>query len=328
MRSHADRVRRALRGAAFAALSVLAVAACDDDIADPLEVEGQGDISGLLYFDSNRNGLFEPAAGDSALSGVDVWLQVRGTSDVIPGSETQTDAQGLFTIENAPIGTHDIVFRSEELGGAVICNAPRAVSVRISEVTPITVSGQESCLIDIAVAREQEVGTPVTVRGVVTVGSGDLSGSYFFVQDETAGVKVFTPASTNVGDFVEVRGTMDLFSGEVEIANASITTLGTAEVPEPIVLTGEQHLSGEFQGSLVTLMGLEVTAVALNVSGGDNVTVSAPDGSVIIIRADHDGVEPGSFTVGSVYDVTGVVSPFGGAEQLYPRSNADIVLVP
>lgn len=318
--------RRALRGAAVVALGTLLLVACDSDTAPPFEVEGQGSISGLLYFDEGRDGQFEPLEGDFPLAGIPVYLRVRGTTQVLPGTETVTDAEGRFSIPNVPIGTHDIVF--ETAGVATICNSPRAVSVRIGEVTSAVISGQESCLIPIAEARALAIGTPVTVRGVVTVGSGDLSSSYFFVQDETAGIKVFTAANTALGQFVEVSGTMDLFSGEVEIANASITTLGTAPVPDPIVITGEEHLSSDYQGSLVTVLGLEVTNVVLNVSGGDNVTVSAPDGSVFLIRADFDGVTPGSFTVGNVYDVTGVVSPFGGAEQLYPRSNADIVLVP
>ena len=325
--SYFFRASRALRGAAFAALSALTLAGCDSDVADPIVLEGEGTISGLLYYDVGRDGVFEPIEGDSALVGVPVWLQLRGTNQVVSGTETTTDAQGRFTIANVPIGTHDIVFQSDALDGAVICNSPRQVSVRISEVTAVAISGQESCLIDIAVAREQPVGTPVTVRGVVTVGSGDLSASYFFIQDETAGIKVFTVANVDVGQFVEVSGTMDLFSGEIEIANAQITVLGTAPLPDPIELNGEELLSHEYQGSLAILRGLTVTAVEGSDAAGVsyNVRVTAADGSVFIVRVDSDaGIAPGTFVVGNTYDITGVISPFGGAEQLYVRSQADI----
>ena len=328
IRSNADHARRALRGAAAVALGTLALAACEDETPPPFEVEGTGTVSGLLFYDEGRDGQFEPVEGDSALAGVPLTLRVRGTGEVIPGTETTTDAQGRFTITGVPVGTHDIVFDEEFLEGiAVVCQSPRPVSVRISEVTSLVISSQESCLIPIAQAREEDLGTPVTVRGVVTVGSGDLSSSYFFVQDETAGIKVFTPANAVVGQFVEVSGEMAVFSGELEIVNATITTLGTAPLPDPIVLTGAQFASHEFQGSLALLEDLEATSVPPigDQSASYNVEVLAPDGTAFIIRVDSDAnITPGTFVVGNVYDVIGVVSPFGGAEQLYVRSDADI----
>jgi hypothetical protein len=167
------------------------------------------------------------------------------------------------------------------------------------------------------------------VRGVVTVGSGDLSASYFFVQDATAGIKVFTPASTEVGQLLEITGNLDVFSGELEIINAQITNLGTAPLPDPTELTGAEFASHDFQGTLAVVRGLEVTGVpdlggqAPGVSY--NVNVVAPDGTNFIIRVDSDAaITPGTFVLGETYDVIGVVSPFGGAEQLYVRSNADI----
>lgn len=325
-RNHAERARRALRGAAVVALSTLALGACDEDPEGLFEVVGEGTVTGLLFYDVNRDGQFEPIEGDSALAGIPVRLQVRGTSEVIPGTETTTDAAGNFTITNVPVGTHDIVFTVAP-GVAVVCNSPRPVSVRISEVTSLVVSSQESCLIPIAEAREQALGTPVTVRGVVTVGSGDLSASYFFIQDESAGIKVFTPANAIVGQFLEISGEMAVFAGELEIINATITTLGTAPLPDPIVLTGEEFLSHDFQGSLALLEGLTVTEVEGSDAAGVsyNVHVDAPDGSSFIIRVDSDaGIAPGTFVVGNVYNVTGVVSPFGGAEQLYVREQSDI----
>lgn len=326
MRGHTRRTRRALRGAAVAAFGALAFVACDSETAPPFEVEGQGTISGLLYYDEGRDGVFEPLEGDFALADVPLHLTVRGTGDVIPGSETVTDADGRFTITDVPIGTHDIVFDSDALddADAIICNAPREISVRIQEVTGVTISGQESCLITIAEARELGADEPVTVRGVVTVATGNISGSYFWMQDETAGAKIFISApAVQEGDFIEVSGLIEFFSGEFEISRGSITVLGTAPLPDPQVISGEQFASHEFQGSLVTVEGLEVTEVA---TGDDyNVTVDAPDGTSFIVRVDVSAnIEPGTFVVGNVYNVTGVVGPFGGAEQLYVRSQADI----
>ena len=325
IRTHADRARRALRGAALVALAALSLGACDDDIEDPFVVEGTGNISGLLFFDAGRDGFFEPVEGDSALAGIPIALRVRGTDQIL--ASTTSDAAGNFGFTGIEVGTHDLVFDIDD-DVAVVCLNPQPVSVRPSEITSVTVSGQESCLIPIEEAREKDIGTLVTVRGVVTVGSGDLSGSYFFIQDETAGVKVFTTANTQVGDYVEVTGTIDVFSGEIEVANAQITTLSTGQpLPDPIEVTGEQFVSSDFQGSLVVVRDLEVTAVPPigDQSASYNVNVVAPDGEAFIIRVDSDaGVTPGTFVVGETYDVIGVVSPFGGAEQLYVRSNADI----
>jgi hypothetical protein len=325
---HTSRARRALRGAALAALSAVALAGCDADIEEPFEIEGTGNISGLLFFDEGRDGEFEPVEGDSALANIGIALRVRGTNEVL--ASTTTDAAGHFTFTGIAIGTHDLEIDADDVEGvAVICQNPRPVSVRISEVTSVVVSGQESCLITITEAREQSLGTLVTVRGVVTVGSGDLSASYFFVQDATAGIKVFTPASTEVGQLLEITGNLDVFSGELEIINAQITNLGTAPLPDPTELTGAEFASHDFQGTLAVVRGLEVTGVpdlggqAPGVSY--NVNVVAPDGTNFIIRVDSDAaITPGTFVLGETYDVIGVVSPFGGAEQLYVRSNADI----
>lgn len=330
---HASRARRALRGAALVALSTVALVACDDEVPPPFEVEGSGTISGLLFYDEGRDGVYEPVEGDSALAGIPVWLQVRGTDEapqVVSGSETVTDAQGRFTITNAPIGTYDLVFDADELddAGVVACQNPRPVSVRASEVSSVVAPTQISCLITIAEARELPDGEIVTVQGVVTVSTGNLSASYFFVQDATGGLKVFNSGTATAGQFVEITGTTLLFSGaEEEITDGTTTVLGTAPIPDPIVITGEQLVSHDFQGSLVEVEDLTVTQVDGTPAAGVsyNVRVTAPDGAAFIIRVDSDAaITPGIFVVGNTYDVTGVVSPFGGAEQLYVRSNADI----
>ena len=325
IRTYAERARRALRGAALAALGTLTLAACGDDVEDPFVVEGTGDISGLLYFDQGRDGFYEPVEGDSALAGIPIVLRVRGTDQIL--ASTTTDANGLFRFEDIEVGTHDLVFDVDD-DVAVVCLNPQPVSVRIAEVTSVAVSGQESCLITIEEAREAEDGDLVTVRGVVTVGSGDLSASYYFVQDATGGIKVLTNANAVLGQFVEVTGVRDIQFSEALIVNANLTVLGMGTLPDPVVITGEELVSFDFQGQLATVEGLTVTNIdpASPAAGSSyNVHVAAPDGATFIVRVDSDaGIAAGTFVVGSTYNITGVISPFGGAEQLYVRSQADI----
>ncbi len=326
MTTYTHRARRALRGAAFGALALFAVAACDDEVPPPFEVEGIGTISGLLFFDAERDGAYEPLEGDSVLAGVPVRLTIRGDSTQTLSS-TVTDAEGRFTFAGVAVGTHDLVFNATVLGeeDVVACQNPRPVSVRRSEVTSVVVTAQLSCLITIEEARALPDGEIVTVRGVVTVGTGDISGSYFFLQDETGGVKIFQSGSGAVGQFVEVTGETDVFGGEEEIINASVTLLGTAPLPDPVVITGEELASSDFQGSLVTVLGLEVTGIEETPGSGWNIDVVAPDGEVFLVRLDIDTDIPvTTFTVGGVYDLTGIVSPFSGAEQLLLRVPEDV----
>lgn len=316
-----------LRVRPWAGATALAVAlvlpACDSgDPAAPFEVDGTGDVNGTLYYDLDRDGTFDPFAGDRALSDIDVALRVRGTDQVL--GSTTTGANGQFSFDGVEVGTHDLfVALPDSLG--TVCQNPLPVSVYVNETTNVKVSGQESCLVSIAEAREQPVDAPVTVRGVVTVAPGNISPSYFWIMDETGGAKIFMSASVQQGDFVEVSGLVEVFSGEYEISRGTVTVLGTAPVPDPVLISGAELVSHEYQGSLVEVDGLTVTSVPTDQSGSYNVTVSAPDGSVFVIRVDSDaGIAAGSFVEGSTYDVTGVVGPFGGAEQLYVRSNADI----
>src|SRR5688500_18374201 len=208
-----NRTLRRGRSPAFLAVAALvALSACDDgDPAEPFVIEGAGDLRGTLYYDVNRDGEFDPFAGDFALTGVNVFVRERDTDLVM--TQVATDAQGRFSFDALPVGTHDVFFALEDDAG-VVCQNPLEVSIRINETTNVSASAQESCLIAISEARELPDGEVVTVRGVVTVGTGDISGSYFFLQslDEAAGIKVFG-GQASVGQYIEVTGTMLTFSG-------------------------------------------------------------------------------------------------------------------
>lgn len=317
--------RRGSGRALVAAAALLALPACGEDPEDPFVVEGSGDLSGTLYYDVDRDGEFDPFAGDFALSDVDVFVLERGSADTDDAiAEVTTNAQGRFEVDALPVGTHDLFFAlPDEMG--VVCQNPLPVSVRINETTNVGAAAQESCLISIAEARELPDGEVVTVRGVVTVGTGDISGSYFFLMDETAGIKIFGGQGV-VGQFIELTGSMLTFSSEREIENPSITVLGTAPLPDPVLITGAELLSADYEGSLATVEGLEVVSVTASGTSGWDVRVNAPDGETFIVRVDIDTGLNGEelFTVGGIYNVTGVVSPFGGAEQLYVRVLSDI----
>lgn len=320
-----NRIARRGRGPAFLAVAALvALTACDDgDPAEPFVVEGEGDLRGTLYYDVDRDGVFDPFAGDFALTGVNVVVRERDTDLVM--SQIATDAQGRFAFDALPVGTHDLFFALADDAG-VVCQNPLEVSIRINETTNVAASAQESCLISIAEARELPADEPVTVRGVVTVGTGNISGSYFWIQDETGGIKIFgMPFAAEPGQFVEVQGLIEIFQSEIEISRGSVTLLAEdVPLPDPIEITGAELVSHEFQGSLVVVRDLEVVAVQTGLASY-NVTVRAPDGSQFIVRVDEDASITRTFTVGEVIDVTGVVGPFGGSEQLFIRSDADVV---
>jgi len=85
----------------------------------------------------------------------------------------------------------------------------------------------------------------VTVSGTATVGRGDFSSSYFFMQDAPGawnGVQVYVGSSStwivNEGDSVQVTGTVAEFNGLTEITEVSdVTILDSCKWIEPLTVT-------------------------------------------------------------------------------------------
>jgi DNA/RNA endonuclease YhcR with UshA esterase domain len=188
--------------------------------------------------------------------------------------------------------------------------------------------------ITIAKVKASADGTSVTTIGVVTAGTASLGNAFYF-QDATDGVQVFfgsgTVTTVAPGDSVLVVGVLTTFRGEKEITAPTVTILKQVTPPAARVVTGAQIAAGTFGGQLVKVPGVTVTSVG---SGSAyNVTVTAADGTVFTVRVPGAGagIPASTFTVGSKYDITGVLGEFTTTTftpQLKPRSLADITALP
>ena len=111
-------------------------------------------------------------------------------------------------------------------------------------------------------------GTPVTIRGVVTAGTGetpDGSGLSIYIQDgqgQYSGINVYAPDHTvSRGDSIEVVGTTKEYYGKTEIENiTSITVLATGvSLPDPEILTLDQSDWEPWEGVLIQIQSVTVS---------------------------------------------------------------------
>ena len=218
-------------------------------------------------------------------------------------------------------------------GGVTVEQLKPRSTADVIRVSPLTIAEVEAL----------PVGTEVSTRGVVTTTLGEFTSTgtppvgNFYFQDPTGGIQVFgVPVSLGLvpGDSVTVSGTLGTFSGELQITtpNLTVTKVGATAVPAPQVITGAQLASRDFEGELVRVNDLRVTAVGSQstTTSSFNVTVQAPDGTTFTIRVEgRTNLERPAFTVGAEYDVIGIATAFtsGGVtvEQLKPRGTADLI---
>jgi hypothetical protein len=325
---------------AFAA--ALALTGCDE-IAPPIAVDGTGSLEGLVFFDASEDGFFDPADGDSAIAGVAVAVQQRGTGQTFPNGSAVSGADGRFTVSDLPLGTHDMKIDTLTVpDGVSICQNPLRVSVYLDEITFESVNGRPGCLITILAAKDVPLGEFVIVRGVVTSAPGQIEASFAYIEDATGGLFLFAPSLMNqgieVGDQIEVGGTTTVFSGQFELESVALReVVPDFTTPIPLlVTTAEIAASGadpfaDLQNRFVRVENAELLE-AFGASGNSqNSTIDDGSGSVTI-RID-DGVADRNeldnlLTAGACYDINGFAANFNGAGQIFPRSLDDIVEVP
>ncbi len=322
--------------AVWVAIAVLAAAACDTEIAPPLSVVGTGALQGLVFFDASEDGIFDPSDGDSAIGGLGIAIQERGTGQTFAGGTVQSGPDGRFSLASVPIGTHDMLIDTLTVpAGVSVCQNPLQISIYLGETQTQNVQGRPGCLITIAEAKDLAQGAFVVVRGIVTSSPGQVDASRTFIEDATAGALVFSSAldglGIDIGDQIEIGGTNGAFSGDFQFVNVTLRNLvPDVATPQPrLVTTAEIAGSGAtfthpIQGAFIRVEKAELVAQfgsgTLNPQNGQ-----IDDGSgATIIRVD-DGVANRNeltnlFTVGKCYNFQGFGANFAGAGQIFLRS--------
>lgn len=328
--------------ALLGALSLILVgSACLDEPADPFVVTGEGAIEGQLYLDQDRNGVFDPGAGDLALSGVALEMRNRGTEQTVPGTAVSTGAEGRFQMASLPAGTHDLWANESTLpDGALLCRNPSPVSVYRFETASVQLAAEPVCLISIQEAKDGEQGAFVNVQGIVTAAGDDIRPDYTYVQDGSAGIRVFSSSfasSVERGQRVTLTATTAEFNNDLQLSSPTLVdVVDGVGVPAPEeVTTGEILAAGPIpndplQGRLVVIRGAELTRGFT--SGGSRNGLLDDGTGTVEIRAER-GVSPDNgdailealgVQVGGCYDVVGVVGNFRGTAQIFPRDADDV----
>jgi uncharacterized protein YdeI (BOF family) len=164
----------------------------------------------------------------------------------------------------------------------------------------------------IADAKILAKGSDTMVIGRVTTAPGSYGKKSFYMQDDTAGVLVYTDTVVTdavIGDTVKIKGKTDAYNGKFEIVPTSIEVVDMTTV-EPSVISVDIAGAGEAnEARLVCLTNLQITQ--LTSDSYKNATITLSDGTQTI-KAKLDsrtGYNSDQLTVklNDYVDVTGVL---------------------
>nr|WP_316046846.1 DUF6359 domain-containing protein [Planococcus glaciei] len=123
-------------------------------------------------------------------------------------------------------------------------------------------------------------GELIQVEGTVTTGTGFWGGNAFYIQDETAGIYVYTTsAKVAPGDNVRLIGTVSAYSGELQLQPTTIEVISSNnELPAVQTIT-PAGVNEETQGELIELKNVAITGLAaVNNFGTFEFTAKAENG--------------------------------------------------
>jgi hypothetical protein len=202
---------------------------------------------------------------------------------------------------------------------------------------PPTVSPSPSTTVEIALARQLEVGQRVAVSGVVTAAPGRLLGDQIMViQDGSAGICVKLPPDAQVGlaaslvpgRVVEVDGVLAAPYGNLElrITAGGLRIVDTSAQPAPRGLNAAQL--GEATEGLLARLTVTIRRIDASSAGSITFIVEDSSGEGRVFLHSSVGITRSQYRVGQQVVAIGIVGDRLGLYRLWPRSQSDISLVP
>jgi len=172
-------------------------------------------------------------------------------------------------------------------------------------------------------------GMAVTVTGAVSVQKGTYNGGTWYIQGATGGINFFNPGvgPYNLGDIIELSGTVGAFGGEINISSSSTVFVSAGPAPTPISQTVTQLVGNyEMVGNLVSVIG-NVAATLIN-GGNDTFWINSGTDTVEVFVDLTTGIDLTAVTVGTLFEVSGPFVTYNGKLEMKPRFQADLVANP
>jgi len=336
------RPRALTLSATLLALSLVISSCSEPDLAGRiLSVESEGAGTGLVYLDRNGNEVQD--ALDDPVQGLEIQFLVAGTRSL--AASATTDANGVFVVDNLPVGRLRIEVDSTFLGDslAVLDFDDAELTLRAGDTLSVVI-GVTFPSFTLAEARSLPDGTKGFTQGIVlNPGSAFGDGSLHLQAGETYLRVVGTPPTALFpGDSVRILGRAALEAGQPVLREGEPFLLAQQVIlPQPLELNTATAVTadgGLRDAALVRIRDADIvdTATVIGPFGRDlHMTVDDGSGPLDMVLLELGGfdlgqVPPDSF---SIREAVGLLIPSqtsGGTVswQLTPRSSADLVIDP
>ncbi|HKR64303.1 MAG TPA: DUF5689 domain-containing protein, partial [Thermoanaerobaculia bacterium] len=287
-------------------------------------IPGSGGVDGFVVVNDGTGSIEMKIDGDSDIPG----LATPAGTFTLTGIVQQDDFLRPFTTRYT-VAPRDRTDLGAAAGGPSLITIAQARE----DVDPTTGTSPDDYVPD-------RLGQQVKVRGVVTsVDFRGASGTEVYIQDPTGGVDIFSTSintTLNLGDNVEVTGTVAQFNGLTEItpagaADITILAPGTLPAVSPEVVTLSQLANGgvgeQYEGRLIRVNNVTISSPPATFAANTNYNINDATGTVqmrIDSDTDIDGTAPpaGTFSIIGVLGQFDNAGPFDSGYQLFPRIRA------
>lgn len=168
-----------------------------------------------------------------------------------------------------------------------------------------------------------EDGTNLTVKGVVTA----LNGKTVYIQDADGAYYVYLANANKevkVGKEISISGEKTVYSGALEIKNASVLEIKDGTIVNPLDVTEEFTTAGFVNDDAKQALYVTFTGVVKSVSG-QNVVVTVGSND-ITVRAGSTSLVPSGIAAGQSVTIKGIKSIYNKATQIATTLLSDITL--
>jgi len=167
-------------------------------------------------------------------------------------------------------------------------------------------------------------GQIVTVTGVLIEKHQYSSGSAYIFNDTYGGISIYhgaTPMNGEIGDEIEITGTVGTFGGEIQLGGAiTSTVLTSGNSPVPLEWTITQMMSTyENVGWFATAIGV------VDSLGSGRFYMNDGTNRIQVYIDSTTGIDISAVGIGDTYQVTSPVVVYLGEMEMKPRFQSDLV---